>query len=99
MFFKDVGGAGARLSFAIRFRVGILLQNHRFRRSVDWRCLRFRANMLFADIQGNESAKRALQIAAAGGHGALLIGAPHSDAAALAARIPTILPPLTTDDA
>ena len=53
----------------------------------------------FDDIPGYEVAKRALQIAAAGGHGALLVGAPHSGAAALAAYVASILPPLTKAEA
>ena len=53
----------------------------------------------FADVKGHASVKRALEVAAAGGHNLIMLGSPGSGKTMMARRLPSILPPMSVDEA
>jgi len=65
----------------------------------DFLATQYQFDIDFKDVRGQQNIKRALEIAAAGGHNAILIGPPGSGKTMLAKRLPTILPPLSLQEA
>jgi magnesium chelatase family protein len=66
---------------------------------VDWSPESLAFEMDLAEVKGQEHVKRALEVAAAGGHNMIMVGPPGSGKTLLARRLPTILPPLTLPEA
>ena len=69
-----------------------------YRRAMEEQPLREKSYMDFADILGQEGAKRGVEIACAGGHNVLLVGAPGSGKSSIAKALAGILPPMTREE-
>lgn len=65
----------------------------------EFRLHAFPEDMDFADVRGQENVRRALELAAAGGHNLIMVGPPGAGKSMMAKRMPSILPPLTLDEA
>lgn len=65
----------------------------------EFRSFAFPADLDFADVRGQENVRRAMEVAAAGGHNMLMIGPPGAGKSMMAKRLPSILPPLTLEEA
>jgi magnesium chelatase family protein len=95
----DIFGAD-HLSEVVEFLNGNdVLQKVKVDIQKEFRRAQIKEEFDFAEVKGQQNIKRALEIAAAGGHNAILIGPPGAGKTMLAKRLPTILPPLTLEEA
>ena len=67
--------------------------------AAEFRMHAFSAELDFSDVRGQENVRRAMEVAAAGGHNMLMVGPPGAGKSMMAKRLPSILPPLTLEEA
>lgn len=95
----DVYGVNSIKEVADFFNGGRELEKTHFNAEEEFYAKLSETEFDFAEVKGQENIKRALEIAAAGGHNAIMIGPPGAGKTMLAKRLPTILPPMTLNEA
>lgn len=84
----------------VRFLNGIqVFEPVRVDTAAEFRTHAFSADLDFSDVRGQENVRRAMEVAAAGGHNMLMVGPPGAGKSMMAKRLPSILPPLTLEEA